>query len=215
MEYPADPREFMVWFKDRSERHFANMCLDLDAYGTQHQPGTKWRPGLTESELAAFEAALGFAFPEELRAFYRIMNGTDRPGVNVYGQSGLPYTYAPLYPSYPEHLPDIQRRIAQVLAAKGLTTDRMREAAIPFVFPLVDFYFLVLDGHTNPVYLLSPLPPSRGRPHADIYGELWTDTLQGWLLKDAFDQCNHVNDAVEFPDRPRRPNYWTSPQDTL
>jgi hypothetical protein len=214
MEYPTTPSEFMLWFKNQSERHFAELRLDSEAYGLQHQPGTQWRPGLTEPELAAFQAAVGFEFPEELRAFYRVMNGTDLPGVNVYGESGLPYYYAPIYFSYPEHLATIQQCIEELLTIKALTRSRMREAAIPFIFPMNAFYFLIIDRKTNPVYFLSPVPPNHRNPHADVYGELWTDTLQGWLLKDAFNRCNHVNDAEEFPNRKRIPNYWTSRVDT-
>ena len=54
MEYPVAHREFMRWFKDHSERHFAGLQLDYEAAGLQHQPGTRWQPGLTETELAAF-----------------------------------------------------------------------------------------------------------------------------------------------------------------
>jgi len=215
MEYPAAPSEFMRWFKDQSEHHFARLRLTPEAYGLQHQPGTQWRSGLTIPELAAFQAAVGFKFPEELCAFYRVMNGTNLSGVNVYGESGLPYDYAPIYFSYPEHLPLIQQRIEKLLTIKGLTLDRMKEEAIPLVFPICDFYFLVIDGETNPVYFLSPVPPNRRNPYADVYGELWTDTLQGYLVKDAFYQCTHVNDLQEFPNRKRIPNYWTTHKDTL
>ena len=138
------------------------------------------------------------------------MNGTDVPGVNVYAESGLPNDYAPIYFSYPEHLPDIQQRIAEILAIKGLTLDRMKEEAIPFIFPVNDFYFLIIDRKTNPVYFLTPVPPTRRHPQPEVYGSLWTDTLQSWLVKDAFARTTHVNDAEEFPHQERTPNYWTS-----
>jgi hypothetical protein len=210
MEYPTAASEFIRWFKDHSERHFAELQLDAEAYGLQHQPGTRWRPGLSESELAAFQAAVGFDFPEELRAFFRAMNGTTVPGINVYGECGTPHDFAPIYFSYPEHLPNIQQRIAEILAIKGLTLDQMKEKAIPFIFPINDFYFLIIDRETNPVYFLTPVSPTRRNPQPDVYGSLWTDTLQGWLVKDAFARCTHVNDAAELPNRERTPNYWTS-----
>lgn len=210
MEYPASLHDFMPWFKDHSERHFATLEVDKKAYGLQHQKGTTWRPGLTEDELLAFQREVGFDFPAELCAFYRVMNGTDLPGVNIYGEEGLPYTYAPIYFSYPEHLPQIQQAIQELLVIKSLTINRMLEEGIPFIFPINAFYFIIVDSQTNPVYFLTPAYRNHDRNQAYVHGSLWTDTLQSWLVKDIFHRTDHLNDAEEFPTRKRTATYWTS-----
>jgi hypothetical protein len=202
--------EFMTLFKDQSEKHFADLELDKAAYGLQHQKGTTWRPGLTEQELLNFQQEVGFEFPAELRTFYRAMNGTDLPGVNIYGEEGLPYDYAPIYFSYPAHLPQIKQAIDEILAIKGLTINKLRQEGIPFIFPINAFYFMIIDNHTNPIYFLTPAYKNHDLTQAYVYGSLWTDTLQNWLVKDIFHRTDHLNDVEEFPAKQRVPNYWTT-----
>jgi hypothetical protein len=213
MNYNTAFSEFITLFKHQSEKHFAELELDREAYGLQHQKGTKWRPGLTEQELLAFQRAVGFEFPEELLAFYRVMNGTDLPGVNIYGEEGLPYSYAPIYFSYPEHLPQIKQAIEERLVIKGLTMSKIKEKGIPFIFPINDFYFMIVDKQTNPVYFLTPAYKNHDINQAYVYGSLWTDTLQSWLVKDIFHRTDHINDLEEFRAKERIPNYWTTEGD--
>jgi hypothetical protein len=210
MNYNSAFSEFLTSFKDQSEKHFAALELDKDAYGLQHQKGTRWRPGLTEQALCDFQREVGFEFPAELLAFYRVMNGTDLPGINIYGQSGLPYTYAPIYFSYPEHLPQIKQVIAERLSIKGLTVSKLKEEGIPLIFPINDFYFMIIDDQTNPVYFLTPAYKNHDIAQAYVYGSLWTDSLQSWLIKDIFHRTDHLPDLEEFPARRRIPTYWTT-----
>lgn len=210
MKYPNNVRDFMLWFKTQSEEYFATIEIEKEAAGSQHQQGTKWKPGLTTQELIDFQNDLGFQFPEELIEFYKLMNGTMMPGVNIYSNQGLPYTYTPNYFSYPEHLPLIKKLIQKRLDVNSLTIQKMKEHKIPFIFPVADFYFIVIDYITNPIYYLSI-----GRKNMDInqpyaYGQLWTDTFQSWLIKHTFYQTTHISDPEEFPDKQRVPNYWTT-----
>ncbi|RZK22880.1 MAG: SMI1/KNR4 family protein [Hymenobacter sp.] len=210
MNYNIAFDEFIALFKDQSEKHFAELELDKDAYGLQHQKGTRWRPGLTEQELLDFQREVGFDFPAELLAFYRVMNGTDLPGVNIYGEEGLPYYYAPIYFSYPEHLFQIKQAIEERLVIKGLIISKLKQERIPFIFPINDFYFMIIDNQTNPVYFLTPAYKNHDVTQAYVYGSLWTDTLQSWLIKDIFHRTDHITDLEEFPARKRIPNYWTT-----
>lgn len=209
MKPPENLKEFMIWFKHRSEKHFEAIELEKDVLGLQHQKGTKWKKGLTAQELTDFQNELGFDFPEELLEFYKTMNGTDLAGVNVYAEQGLPYYHAPIYFSYPEHLPKIKELIQEILEVKGLTIEQIKEQKIPFVFPINDFYFMIFDNLTNPIYFLTSAY-NRNINKKYVYGSLWTDSLRNWLIKDAFHRATHINDLEEFPDKTRVPNYWTT-----
>lgn len=214
MNHPDDLKEFMIWFKDLSEKYFEMIELEKDVAGLQHQRGTKWRPGLTNQELVDFQNELGFDFPYELIEFYKTMNGTDLPGVNVYAEQGLPYYYAPVYFSYPEHLPEIKKLIQERLDMNGLTIEQMKKEGIPFIFPVHNYYFMVIDKLTNPIYNLSIAHKNHGLNQGYIYGSLWTDTFQRWLIKDVFYQTSHINDLEEFPNKQRVTNYWTTENDS-
>lgn len=209
MKHPDNVKDFMVWFKEQSEKHFATLTFD-DACGLQHQKGTRWRPGLTDEELEQFQQELGFRFPTELTVFYREMNGTDLPGVSCYaGQAGT-YYYAPVYFSYPDHIDTIKQLIDRILNVAGLTTEQVKAEGIPNIFPINDYYYMVIDGITNPVFYLTIayLNHDVNRPY--VYGALYTDTLRSFLIKDAFYRTDHISDLEEFPDKERVPNFWTT-----
>ncbi len=209
MTHPENIKEFMIWFKFQSEKHFETIELEKDIAGLQHQKGTKWKEGLSTQELIDFQNQLGFQFPEELVEFYKTMNGTDLKGVNVYAERGLSYHYAPVYFSYPEDLPKIKELIQEILEVKGLTIEQMKEKNIPFIFPINDFYFMIFDCATNPIYFLTSAY-DKNINQKYVYGSLWTDTLKNWLIKDVFQRTTHLNDLEEFPNKKRVTNYWTT-----
>ncbi len=62
------------------------MEIEKHIYGFQFQKSTKWRKGLTEDELAAFENDWELEFSPILKDYYRNMNGVDKPGINVPGR---------------------------------------------------------------------------------------------------------------------------------
>ena len=199
----------MAWFKCQSEKYFETIELEKDVAGLQYQQGTKWRQGLNAQELVDFQNELGFEFPEDLIEFYKTMNGTNLNGVNVCAEQGVPYNYAPIYFSYPEHLSKIKGRIQEILSIKGLTIEQIREKEIPPIFPITDFYFMIFDNLTNPIYFLTPAH-NRERNQMCVYGSLWTDTLRNWLIKDVFHRTTHISDLEEFPNKIREANYWTT-----
>lgn len=209
MKIPENLNEFMLWFKHQSEKYFETIELEKDVAGLQHQKATKWEKGLTVQELTDFQNELGFEFPEELLEFYKTMNGTDLTGINVFAEQGLPYYYAPIYFSYPEHLTKIKELIQEILEIKGLTIEQMKEQKIPLIFPINEFYFMIFDNQTNPIYFLTSAY-NRNKNQNYIYGSLWTYTLKSWLIKDTFNRTTHISDLEEFPDKKRVPNYWTT-----
>lgn len=214
MKTPEDLKEFMIWFKYESEKYFETIELEKDVLGLQHQRGTKWKKGLTTKEIIDFQNELGFEFPNELIEFYKMMNGTDLPGINVYAEQELSYYYAPIYFSYPEHLPEIKLMIKERLSVNKLTTRQMRENEIPFIFPISDFYFMIVNYIENPIYYLAPSYHNHDINQPYVYGSLWTDSLQSFLIKDAFHRTDHINDREEYPDKQRVENYWTTKNDS-
>ncbi len=88
--------KYIIWFKEESEKLFQKLELDKKAYGLQCQKGTRWSTGLSEEMIEECQDELGFKFPEELKWFYKTMNGTNLQGVNVFGESGIEYKYEPI-----------------------------------------------------------------------------------------------------------------------
>jgi hypothetical protein len=208
MKYPENIQEFMIWFKNQSELHFKTLKLQKDVFGLQHQKGTKWRDGLNDSEIIKFQNEVGFDFPEILIGFYKNMNGTNIPGINVFGNQGIEYVHEPIFFSYPNHIDEIKSLINNLLDIKGLTIGKMKENNIPFIFPISNFYFMIIDNKTNPIYFLSEANKNHNINEPYVYGSLWADTLQNFLVKNTLFQLDHTSDLEEFPNIIRETNYW-------
>lgn len=209
MKYPKGNKEFMIWFKEKSEKHFYDLELDKDAYGLQFQKGTKWNAGLSDEEIEKFQKKIGFEFPEELKWFYKIMNGTNLPGINIFGESGLKYVYKPIYFAFSDHFSQMKNLINKVLKIKKISHDEMIEYKIPFIFPIEEFYFMVIDNLTNPIFYISSGYENHDLNKPVVYSSLYADTLQSYLIKSILKRTNHVSDIEEFPTRKRERNYWT------
>lgn len=182
--------------------------MDNNIYGWQHQKGTTWNEGLTEDQLDDFQDKVGFRFPHVLRQFYKNMNGTDRPGVTIYGQSGLEYTYRPIYFTYPDHLEQIQRLIRAILEVKQLTSARMKEEKIPFLFPIREFYFMAIDYKTNPILYISTFHPKHNPSKTEVYTGFYMDSLQSWLMQDLVIETGYQPDVEEPPTNERKVGFW-------
>lgn len=208
MKYPANIQEFMIWFKNQSELYFKELELQQNVFGLQHQKNTRWRDGLTDSEILNFQNEVGFDFPTSLISYYKKMNGTNVPGVNIFGNQGIEYLYEPIFFSYPDHIHDIKYLINNLLNIQDLTIEKMKENKIPFIFPISSFYFMIIDNKTNPIYFLSSANKNHSINEPCVYGSLWTDTLQNFLVKNTFFQFDHISDLEEFPNIIRESNYW-------
>lgn len=104
---------FLVDFKRRTEERWANARLELWIYGFQIQPGTRWLPGLSDSQIDEYQAVLGVTFPHDFREFLRHFNGTDRENLNIYGNSGEPHRTRPGAYSYPRDLAAVRALMSE------------------------------------------------------------------------------------------------------
>ncbi|HMK29546.1 MAG TPA: SMI1/KNR4 family protein [Terriglobales bacterium] len=104
-------KQFLVDFKRITEAKWATQEINPTIFGFQFQRGTKWRPGLSDVQITAYESAIGVQFPDDLRTFLREMNGTDLPTVNIYGSGGAPERQSVGVYSYPRDLELVRDRI--------------------------------------------------------------------------------------------------------
>jgi hypothetical protein len=195
---PSDPEQFFIWFKATSEHYWTQAPINSNIYGFQIQAGTRWLPGLTESEIAGFEAELGFSFPSIYKLLLKHMNGTDKMAVNVYGESGQPYGYAPAYYSYPRDLDGIKQYIDWIYEEFKVTPEIVDQQDIPHIIPITGHRFLIVDRcETHPIL-------SMYRRDTIIYAP----SLQAFLVNDIF-----KNHSFEAPDVPIDVRFWLDDED--
>ena len=127
---PSNDLDFFETIKSLSNSYWKDTDINKRIYGFQIQKGSKWRDGLTDHEITNFENELGYKFPKSLRNFYKTMNGLDKLGINIFGNSGLEFSYRPIYYSYPDDLQLIKDIIEWIYEAKNVTTDKLIKAGI-------------------------------------------------------------------------------------
>jgi hypothetical protein len=182
-EIPTNPDQFFIWLKAESEKLWENIELDKTIYGFQLIQGTKWLPGLDDSQIANYEKDIGCAFPEIFKRFLNCMNGTDRQTINIYGESGEPYCYGVGYYSYPRDIEVVKDKIAEILKEYQITSEDVEKQKIPHILPIVSNRFLVADySDLNPVL--------------SIYGNdtiIYSSSLHNFLVDDIF--YNHQQET--------------------
>lgn len=190
---PSDAEQFFIWFKVTSEHHWIQAPIHSNIYGLQIQAGTRWLPGLTESEITRFEAELGFSFPSIYRLFLKHMNGTDKMAVNVYGETGQPYTYTPAYYSYPRDINRVKQSIDWIYEEFKVTPEGVDRQDIPHIIPITGHRFLIADR-------------CESHPVLSMYGRdtiIYAPSLQAFLVNDIFH-----NHSFEAPDVPITVRFW-------
>lgn len=105
---------FLTEFRRATEAKWHDLAIDPALYGFQFQTGTRWNPGLSDQQIAAYQDLLGVRFPNDFRAFLHAMNGTNLPTLNVYGSSEHPSRQSVGVYSYPEDLELVQSLIQRV-----------------------------------------------------------------------------------------------------
>jgi hypothetical protein len=182
---PVSPDKFFPWLKKSSEEFWTEVQLNRAIYGFQIQPGTHWRPGLSDDEIDGFERDIGFCFPEIYRMFLSCMNGTNQPTVNLFGDSGQSYVNGPGYYSYPQDIDAMRDLIRWIHESFKLTPALVETRQIPHIVPLVNHRFLIMDRcQTNPVL--------------SMYGSdviIYASSLPSFLVNDIFDQ--HAFETVQ------------------
>jgi hypothetical protein len=176
LQPPHNPDEFFPWLKKASEEHWGSVEINRGIFGFQIQRGAKWLPGLSGEEIADYEKEIGFSFPEIYKLYLKNMNGTDKPNVNVYGECGEPYRYAPGYYSYPRDLVAVKDTIRWIYDDFGVTPEFIEENQIPHIMPIVGHRFLVVDRCV-------------GNPVLSMYGRdsiFYAPSLESFLVGDIF-----------------------------
>ncbi|MBL4676252.1 MAG: SMI1/KNR4 family protein [Mucilaginibacter sp.] len=148
---PDNSIPFFETIKIESEKYWGETTINNNVYGFQIQPESKWKPGLDDHALLEFEQALGFKFPLSLWNFYKTMNGLTKPGINIYGNSGTPEAFRPVFYSYPEDLDIIDAYINGVLEANNITKDDLVNQGISRIFPVFSHRFILIDAPVNPI----------------------------------------------------------------
>lgn len=105
---------FIDEFRIKTEERWKIAMVNPRLYGFQFQQGTRWIPGLSEAGINEFETKLSGQISDELRTVLRHINGTDRPTLNVYGNSGEPHRTSIGVYSYPRDITQIMERIQDV-----------------------------------------------------------------------------------------------------
>ena len=177
---------FVLDFKRRSEERWRSARIDRGLYGFQFRPGTRWNPGLADSEIDRFQKELGMEFPREFRLLLRNLNGTDLPTLNVYGNCGEPESERPGVYSFPKDLAIVKgylerldsdwSDVVKVLRSEGFELTR-EMALIPFYV----HRFLVGLPNGDPGPVLSIM---------DTDAIVYSDSLRSFL-EDEF--CGRTN----------------------
>ncbi len=176
--------EFLAEFKRQTEARWQHTNINPSIYGFQFQRGTRWNEGLTDSEIEAYEVALGVQFPNDFKRMLHIINGTDLPTVNVYGSSGVPQSeFVGVY-AYPRDLPIVQEmkqdigkdrgEIAAVLQDQGFELEPTAN-----LVPIFSHRYIVCGSDPNQSVVLSIMGTD-----AIVYGDSLRIYLQVEFLRD-------------------------------
>ncbi|MBX9851809.1 MAG: SMI1/KNR4 family protein [Cytophagaceae bacterium] len=194
---PQDTPAFFQAIKEKSNQYWRKAEIDKSLFGFQIQEGTKWRDGLTDDQLRKFETEMGLKFPESLRNFYLTMNGLDKPGINVYGASGEPYAYWPIYYSFPEDIEVIKEQILWIYSSNNTNPDKLKEMGASRIFPICGHRFLLLDEPDNPILSMYA--------HDIIY---WTDSLSKLIATHIFPVIENESDFDSDQTHAAKIKFW-------
>ncbi|SHG51113.1 SMI1/KNR4 family protein [Chryseobacterium vrystaatense] len=165
-------RSSFLLIKQESEKYWEQVDLQ-DCWGFQIQEGSRWKKGLSESELEDFQKQLNITFPEPLKNFYRTMNGLDKPGIDNNGGTEE-IDFGPIFYSYPNDVPTIQLTIEWIMDANKVTAEIMNNQNVPSIFPYFGHRFLILDHEEIVLSMFG----------SDIIH--WADNLSKGIAKDIF-----------------------------
>jgi hypothetical protein len=167
-----DSLSFFRQLKRISELHWETVELTEHTYGYQIQQGSRWKNGLNDDDLKKFEKTMGFAFPESLANFYKVMNGLDRPGIDISDNTSL---FCPLFYSFPDDLDLIEENINWIYESNTVNQMQIMKTGISRIFPVFAHRFILIDQPKNPIL--------------SMYGNdiiYWADNISKLLIKDIF-----------------------------
>ena len=194
---PDDSYSFFEIIRIESEKYWVDSIPDKNVYGFQIQQNSKWKSGLSEQDIIAFEAAVGITFPSALRNFYQTMNGLTKPGIDLQGSSGdLPKCY-PVFYSFPDDLPAIQEMIDWVYESTSVKKGDLSVLPVSRIFPIYKHRFMLIDHPSNPIL--------------SMYGNdiiYWADCLSKLLANVIFDNIYNVSDFESNPHSRPTIKFW-------
>ena len=133
---------FFAAFKLASEEMWSNKSIRENVWGFQLQPGTRWNRGLSDGEIREYEAVVDISFPSVFCTYLREMNGTDKPAIDIRGNSGENHRFGSGFYSYPRDMEAIQKMIRHAWA----DASQLRETLLDEGFCLPD------DAKLVPIY---------------------------------------------------------------
>ena len=148
---PDDSVSFFETVKNESEKFWVDTSPNKGIYGFQIQQDTKWRQGLSDTELQEFENYLGFSFPTPLRNLYKTMNGLTKQGVNLYGNDGTPPAFRSVFYSYPDDIQLIQKQVDGIYEATSVKKEHLENLDVSRIFPVYGHRFMLIDIPKNPI----------------------------------------------------------------
>jgi hypothetical protein len=187
LQFPQNPSDFFLWLKETSEAFWSDIEINKGVFGFQTQKETKWLKGLSEAEIQAYEATLGWAFPEVYKNYLRNMNGTDKPAINVYGNSEK-VAYAAGYYSFPRDLAIVGDKIKWIYEEFSVDEETVRRENIPHIIPIVSHRFLIADNCAE-----NPVLSMQGRDSI-----LYAPSLESFLAADIFQNHSNVPTDSDF-----------------
>jgi len=193
---PNNSLSFFESIKRESEIYWAETKPSLGISGFQIQQHTIWREGLNEVGLREFERAINMVFPTPLRNFYSVMNGLTKAGINLYGNNGTPFSYRPVFYSYPDDIALINEQIDWIYEATSVNKELLGNS-ISRIFPIYGHRFMLIDAPGNPIL--------------SMYGDdiiYWADNVSKLLANEIFDNINNVSDFESSPERQTEISFW-------
>ncbi|HET6993243.1 MAG TPA: SMI1/KNR4 family protein [Bacteroidia bacterium] len=194
---PVNTPEYFEQIKLLSEKYWKQIKIDKTIFGFQIQPNSKWKKGLSETELREFEKAMGFDFPLPLRNFYLTMNGLDKQGINVYGDSGEPASYQPVFYSFPDDLDAIKEKINWIYKENKTDLAKLQKQKASRIFPVVSHRFMLID--------------EPGQPILSMYGKdiiYWKDNLSKVVATEIFPDIENEHDFINISEKKRWAKFW-------
>jgi hypothetical protein len=174
--------DFLAELKRATEKNWSTLPTESSIYGFQFQRGTRWMPGLSDEQIAAYEADLGTEFPYDFRTFLHAMNGTDLPTLNVYGSSRtVPRQSTGVY-SYPRDLETVRHLIGVVQenrddVALDLASQGFHLPSEASLVPVFGHRYLVCTRKLNTSVVLSVVVH-------DVDAIVFGDSLREYLTKE-------------------------------
>jgi len=180
--------DFLANFKGITEELWRQTPINPTIYGFQFQPGTCWNPGLGDNEIREYENVLGARFPQDFKAFLKIMNGTDLTTLNIYANCGEPSRESVGVYSYPKDLGVVRQRVKAVSAYRQQLTATLAEQGFVLgpeesLVPIYIHRYVVCTSDLGSSVVLSIADGD----DAIVYGRSLREYLEREFLRDPAD----------------------------